>query len=370
MLGATVRIATLMGIPVKVHWTFAFFFVWVIYIAQRMGLDMAATFRLCGFTIVLFFCVVLHELGHARMASRFGVRTLDIIISPIGGIARLMRIPEKPREELLIALAGPAVNLVIASVLFILLHFFTAQGIDIVGDPAKLIEEPSNFLPFLFIINLALIAFNLVPAFPMDGGRVFRSLLAMRTNRVRATKWAARVGHIIAVGFVAFGFWQGDFVLAFIGIFVLVSASGEYRSVKRESMLEEGTVKEVVRHQYTALDANDPLQKAHDLSRAGGERDFLVRDAWGGILGVLHAEFIEAARKDDHLHQPIHTYLSSSFEVVTPDVNLRNLVTIFQEKGYSIVPVQHAGEMIGVVDRNGLTQYVKKTPKLWAYKNS
>lgn len=363
----SVQLATIFGIPIKVHWTFTFFLFWVIFIAQRMGLDLTGTVRLCGFTMVLFVCVILHELGHAQMAARFGVKTKDIIISPIGGIARLLKIPDRPREELLIALAGPAVNVVIAILLYTSLTLFTTQGVDIVGNPAKLIEVPSNFLPFLFLINIALVVFNMVPAFPMDGGRVLRALLSMKFGREAATRWAARLGHVLAIGFLIFGFWKSDFVLAFIGVFVMISASNEYRSIKREDQLTKGSVADVLRASFTMLNVHDPVSKAADLDEVGVERDFLVSDQWGILRGVLHREFIEEARKQSDLAAPIASYLSSHYETVGIDLNLKKLLLIFQEQGYSIVPVQQSGQMVGVVDRDSLNKFLQKTPKLWSF---
>lgn len=368
-MGQSVKIATLFGIPVKVHWTFAFFFVWIAYIGNQMGMDMAGIARLCGFAIVMFFCVVLHELGHSLTAARYGVETKDIIISPIGGIARLLKIPEKPLQELLIAVAGPAVNLVIAALLFAGLALWGEQGVGLVGDPDKIFELANNFLPALFWLNLALIVFNMIPAFPMDGGRVFRALLAMRMDRAKATRVAGRVGQFIAVGFAIYGVVSGDFLLVFIGAFVFISAANEFRHVNADQRLVEGKVADILRGEYTSMFLTDPISRAIEQVREGLEKDFLVFDSWGSLQGVLHEEFIREAEKQQEKGQEVRHYLSQHYESVGVNLDLKKLLQIFQKQGYSIIPVYQADEMVGVVDRNGLTKYINSTPKLWTLKN-
>jgi len=368
-MGQSVKIATLFEIPIKVHWTFAFFFVWIAYIGNQMGMDMAGIARLCGFAIVMFFCVVLHELGHSLTAARYGVKTKDIIISPIGGIARLLRIPEKPMQELLIAVAGPAVNLVIAGLLFVGLYFLGQQGVGLVGNPEKIFEQSSNFMPALFWLNLALIVFNMIPAFPMDGGRVFRALLAMRMDRGKATRVAGRVGQLISIGFAIYGIVSGDFLLVFIGAFVFISAANEFRHVNADQRLVQGKVADILRGEYTSLKLSDPISLAINKVREGLEKDFLVFDSWGSLRGVLHEEFIREAEKQQENSQEIRHYLSQHYESVGPNLDLKNLLQIFQRQGYSIIPVYQADEMVGVVDRSGLTKYLNSTPKLWTLRN-
>ncbi len=369
MLGQSVKIATLFNIPLKVHWTFAFFFVWIAYIGYQMGMDMAGIATLCGFAIVMFFCVVLHELGHSLTAAHYGVTTKDIIISPIGGVARLSKIPEKPMQELLIAIAGPAVNLVIAVLLFVGLSLFGNQGVGLIGDPDKIFELPSNFLPALFWLNMALIVFNMIPAFPMDGGRVFRALLAMRLDRARATRIAGRVGQLIAISFAFYGFASGDYLLIFIGAFVFISAANESRHVHADQRLVKGKVSDILRGEYTTMLLSDPISHAIEKVREGLEKDFLVFDAWGSLRGVLHEEFIREAEKQAENGQEVRHYLSQHYESVGPNLDLKQLLQIFQRQGYSIIPVYHADQMVGVVDRKGLTQFLNSTPKLWTLKN-
>ena len=166
-----------------------------------------------------------HEFGHALSAKYYGVHTRDITLSPIGGLARLDRLPDKPFQEFVIALAGPLVNAVIALILGLGMYLFTSQGVQIISlDFFSAINNSDDFLPLLFWMNLMLVGFNLVPAFPMDGGRVFRSLLSMQVGRQRATRIATRLGQIIAILFVGASFFWG-FTLALIGVFVFFMAA-------------------------------------------------------------------------------------------------------------------------------------------------
>ncbi|WP_243664001.1 site-2 protease family protein [Rhodothermus marinus] len=199
MKGA-LRIGRIAGIDIFLHWTFGLLIagIFAFYLLHGVGVQAA----LAGVVLVLvvFGCVVLHELGHALMARRFGVPTRDITLYPIGGVARLQRIPEEPIQEFWIAVAGPAVNLVIATVLALVLW-----GVGGSFDPNALVQPRLHFLTSLMWINLLLVGFNMLPAFPMDGGRVLRALLALRMNYVRATQIAASIGQGMAVLFGLFG---------------------------------------------------------------------------------------------------------------------------------------------------------------------
>lgn len=365
MMDKAFNIAKIAGIPLRIHWTFGFFFVWIAYVGSKAGMDSIGIYRLCGFAVILFVCVVLHELGHALTARKYGVHTKDIIISPIGGVARLYKIPELPKHELIIAIAGPAVNLVIAIILGVFLTLFREKGVWPVGDPTRIFNYSENFLPALFWLNFFLIIFNLLPAFPMDGGRIFRSLLAMRLGRTKATRIASRLGQIIAVGFFIYGILQSDFILAFIGVFVFVSAANEFRMVYADMILNQGMAADVVRSKYTTLSVNASIAEAIQLKDAGLEKDFMVVDAWGQPVGVLHEEFIDAAIRNKETNVPVAEYLSPSFERVPHTLGLKQLFQLFQQKGYSIIPVYQTGNLIGVVDRKSLNEFLQTKTSIW-----
>lgn len=215
------KIAEIAGIGIYVHATFLIIVAWVAFQAWAAVGTVSAVVTGVVFILALFACVVLHELGHALAARRYGIRTRDIILLPIGGVARLERMPDKPMQELVVALAGPAVNVAIAAGLWLWLSFtgalVPASRLGILGGP---------FLERLMAVNILLIVFNLLPAFPMDGGRVLRALLAMRFGALRATRWAARVGRTMAVLFAILGIFTNPFLL-FIALFVWTGATQE-----------------------------------------------------------------------------------------------------------------------------------------------
>jgi len=223
------RIARIAGIDVKIHITFLLLLAYFGVTDWRDGGAFQGILSM-AFILLLFLCVLLHEFGHAMAGRHYGIRTPDITLLPIGGVARMQGGLQKPWQEFVIAVSGPAVNVVIAGVLWVVLLLFP----DLV-DPKHPIS--SQILPNLMMINLALVMFNMIPAFPMDGGRVLRALLAMKLNYLKATKIAARTGQVLAVGFVIVGLgW--DPMLLFIGLFVFTAAREELNDVIFREQIE------------------------------------------------------------------------------------------------------------------------------------
>jgi len=227
------RLGRLFNIETSIHWSFWLLIVWVLLDASSKG-GLASGIAACGFLLAVFGCVYLHELGHAFAAKRYGIRTLDITILPIGGLARLERIPEIASQELWISLAGPAVNVVIAVALgiglFLRGELAHLRGLDVFRQ---------NFLEQLIVINLILAIFNMFPALPMDGGRVLRSLLQLRMKRLRATEIAARVSRYLAFFLIVVGLFKG-WTLCLIGIFVLISGFQELMVVRMQAWRDSG----------------------------------------------------------------------------------------------------------------------------------
>jgi Zn-dependent protease len=217
----SIKFARVAGIDLKIHFTFLLFLIWIGFTYLSIGGVPAARNGVL-FILLLFGCVLLHELGHALTAQTFDIRTTDITLLPIGGVARLERIPEEPKQELLIAIAGPLVNVVIA----FLLIFYLGRRASM-SDFEDLNTPRVAMLSKLASVNIGLVLFNLIPAFPMDGGRILRSILAMRTNYVRATEIAARIGQALAVVFGIIGFFLRNFFLVFIAFFVYTGAAQE-----------------------------------------------------------------------------------------------------------------------------------------------
>lgn len=209
------------GIDVHIHWSFWLLIVfYLISVTSDRGL--LAGLTAVGFVLAVFVCVALHEFGHAGAAGYFGIRTIDITLLPIGGVARLKNLPEKPYQELVVALAGPAVNFVIAGLLLPLVMFGQLSVERVSESVAEL-----SFIEQLLAANLILAIFNLLPAFPMDGGRVLRSLLAMRMEHLRATEIAARVGRWMSLLFLLLGLVNFQFGLILLALFIFVAGTAE-----------------------------------------------------------------------------------------------------------------------------------------------
>jgi stage IV sporulation protein FB len=213
------RIARIAGIDVRIHITFLLlpaYFGFVEWRAAGPGAAAQSVF----FILLLFCCVLLHEFGHALAGRRYGIRTPDITLLPIGGVARMLAIPDKPTQEFVIAVAGPAVNVAIAAILAPVLYFTGGVFSGPLTDTRLLLHN-------LLLVNLGLVAFNMIPAFPMDGGRVLRSLLAMRWSWIRATRIAARTGQAIAILFALAALWRENPILLLIAFFVFSGARQE-----------------------------------------------------------------------------------------------------------------------------------------------
>lgn len=225
------KLGTIRGIGVHIHWTFWLLMIFYTLSAMSAG-GMAAGLYTALFVSLVFVCVVAHEFGHALAAAAFGIPTHDITLLPIGGVARLERMPQNPKQELVIALAGPAVNVVIALVLFAVQAVTPLPSMP--GNAWMLFD--GSLLHNVMAANVILVLFNMLPAFPMDGGRVVRSLLAMRTSHLRATEIAARLGRWMSIGFVLWGLINGQLELLLVGLFVFLAGTGELLEARRRAM--------------------------------------------------------------------------------------------------------------------------------------
>lgn len=226
------NLGTYANIPVKIHWTFGFLLLFVLFTAYDNQLDLTTSISFLGYILIVFFCVTLHEYGHALMGRRFGVHTGEILLTPIGGIAKMSQMTMIPKHEFLIALAGPLVNVVISSVLGFIIYFFLDAQFLPLTDDYSIFTDPRDLLRMVFLVNIILCIFNLIPAYPMDGGRVLRSLIAMKTDYYKATIIATYIGMILALGFVVLGIFMEHPTLGFIGVFIFFMANKERKFTK------------------------------------------------------------------------------------------------------------------------------------------
>jgi Zn-dependent protease len=353
------HIGTFAGIPVKIHWTFGFTVILIMYIGFQDQLSLHGYFWLAMTVISLFTCVVLHEYGHALTARKYGIKTTDILLTPIGGIARLRGMPQKPIQEFLIAIAGPLVNVALMLISGLYLYFAIDQTSSELLEDLIIIDSFSELVVYLFFLNFMLFAFNLVPAFPMDGGRILRSLLSLKMERIKATRIASITGRVIAVVFVIIAIVYRQFSLGFIGVFVFIMAQREFKMVEIEDRIKKAKVGQIMRTDYSLFYGIQSIQDVMDKYKEGKEGSFIVFNHMNQVEGVIHEYFLKNLPDDFHGSDSIRKILSVRFEFVTPDLSLDSLFKIMQEKGYSIVPVIFNDKIIGVVDRQDVMSYVK-----------
>lgn len=349
-------LGSLSGIRVYIHWSFTLLLAYVIYVGWQQGSPWADTLFYLALILTVFGCVTLHELGHALAARRYGIATQQIVLSPLGGVAFLEGMPERPLHELIVAIAGPAVNIVIALLLGAILSL---------GGINWQTYETGNlsiqfFLLNLFFINLTLVAFNAIPAFPMDGGRVLRAILSMRLGKFRATRIAAIVGQLFAVLFVLAGiFWLDSPVLPFIGLFIFLGATTELRQVTSDSALANYLVQPFIRTQYTPMFSHNTLDYALKKMLSSSERNFLVFDLNGTITGTLSYSDLWNAAKKKQLNLPIKAVMNTDIVLITPDTPLKNAYAYMNATKTELLPVMQNDVVVGVLDLRNMVDLIR-----------
>jgi Zn-dependent protease len=238
------KVAKIRGIDVRIHWTFWVLILFYLFSVSRSA-GLVGGVTAVAFIVSVFFCVLLHEFGHALAAEWYGIPTRDITLLPIGGVARLERMPEKPVQELVVALAGPAVNVIIA----VLLVFPIALGV-LSSTAAPVVSLGTSFFVQLLMVNIILVCFNMLPAFPMDGGRVLRSLLAIRLGHLRATQIAARLGRWMALSLGIWAILSGNIMLLLLAVFVFIAGTAELMQVKMRSWQTQSELQLGREHQF------------------------------------------------------------------------------------------------------------------------
>ncbi len=364
----SIRIAAIKGIEIKVHLTFLFIILWAaIEGATGIGGGLrGAIFGIVSITL-LFFCVVLHELGHSFQALRYKVRVRNITLLPIGGVAQMESIPEKPGQELAISLAGPAVNFAIAGLLAPLaLWVLGTQIAAYLGQPAYLLSDTGQrvlswvldglfygtdwkaLIFYLLSMNVSLGAFNLIPAFPMDGGRVLRALLALRLDYLRATRIAVNVGRGLAVLLGVAGLIFFQFPLVLIAVFIFAGGSYERQMVEVKKALQGLQVRQAVTRQLRVVTPATPLAQILDLIFHGYQSNFpVVEDCQ--LVGILTREDILTTLRERGPNVPVGQVMRTGFPVVNLSDSLLHVQQLIAKSGVKAVPVVEDGIFRGLI---------------------
>ena len=345
------KLGTFAGIDVFVHATFLLLIAWIGYSYWLQYGTLAKVAEGILFILALFLCVVLHEYGHALTARRYGIKTRDITLYPIGGVARLERLPDKPIEELWVALMGPAVNVVIAVLLFVYLYVTRGQAPTLALNVAS-----GSFLERLMVVNVSLVLFNLIPAFPMDGGRVLRALLAMRMDYVRATQIAANIGQGVAFLFGLIGLFSNPFLL-FIALFVWIGASQEASMVQMRNSISGIPVTHAMQTNFETLSPSDRLDRVVSLILAGSQQDFPVVED-GQFVGVLTRDDFIRALSERGQNAPVADVIRRNVPSVDSHEMVESALMRLQESGAKTLPVMHRGRFVGLVTSENITEFL------------
>lgn len=370
----SIKLFRVRGIDVKVHLTFALILIWAAYRwsgSTGAGLQ-GALFGVVA-TLLLFAAVTLHELGHSFQALKYGVKVRDITLLPMGGLAQMEEMPEKPKQELAIALAGPLVNFAIAALLIGLGVLLQIQAVLTLPELYRSLGEANwaGLLAYLTSANLMLGLFNLIPAFPMDGGRVLRALLAMKLDYGKATAIAARIGQGLALLLGLWGFTSGSYTLVLIAIFIWMGAGGEGKHNQVKDVLSEMTVGRAMTRSPHTLRANDLLSRAVELTLSTLQSDFPVME-WGSnkVAGLLGEADVLRGLKSHGETAPVREVMRSTFPTARPDDPLFKAQQAMVAGRVRAVPVIDAtGQLVGLLtadDINEAYRLLLASPKLAA----
>jgi Zn-dependent protease/CBS domain-containing protein len=350
-MGGSFKIGRAFGIDVKIHWTFFLLLAFFGYAGYQGSGSFLSALVTVGIIVALFVCVVLHEFGHALVAQRLGIETADITILPIGGLARLKSLPERPWDEVKIAIAGPLVNVVLAPIFFGIALLLGGN----VMAPANILEgvqSAGQVFSYLGLINVALVLFNLIPAFPMDGGRVLRGLLATRLGAVRATDISSAVGQFFAIAFFLIGLLGGNFILALIAVFIFFGASGEAQIVRQRELTRGLDVSDVMgtRPRLETVSPYHTFGQVLDLVLHGYQEDFPVVDESGNLVGMITRNEIMAAAHSPERYSSVRDLMKTDFPKLSPGADLfTEGARILQESGLRALPVVRTGELVGML---------------------
>ena len=360
------KLGNIAGIDVFLHWTFSLLILYIIYINYKAGQNIVQIAWSVLFIIFVFATVLLHELGHAITAKKFNIKTNDITLLPIGGVASLEKLPEKPSEELMVAFAGPMVNITLALLLSFFIHY-PNNSEEMIAQLSGGING-NNFLLNFFLVNIVLALFNLIPAFPMDGGRMLRAILSYKLKRNVATKIAARIGQIVAIGFIVLGFSHNPFLI-FIGIFVIMAAQIETNYAESKYLLKGYKVRDILMKQNPTIDCNETLDTAVKLMVDSQNKYFLVTKN-GILLGTLNRDQIIEGLSKKEEEASLSSIIDKNLIYLEANTLLEDVFELIYKHRSTLMLVIEDNRFIGTLDMENLLEFILvnevKTKKIHA----
>lgn len=354
----SIHLVTIAGTQIRIHVTFFLLIAFIWFTTGRAQGQEAAIWTTV-FVLALFLCVLLHEFGHVVAARRYGIRTPEITILPIGGVAHLERMPRRPMHELVVALAGPLVNVIIAGVLYAALSF-TQPPLSL--ERLLSIDSPAAFFAALMVINIWLVIFNMIPAFPMDGGRVLRALLAARLDYGRATTIAATIGQGLALIGGLLGFMWVHPLLILLSIFIFLGAGQEAAAARLQASTDGVPVSHAMMTRFRTLHRGHTLGDVVNFLLEGSQTDFPVVDETGALRGMLMRGDAVAALAEHGRDHPVTAVMVDcpKGELITPDLSLTHALEILHASPCNSIPVLTAEDqrLVGLLTRENIGEMI------------
>ncbi|RXJ49446.1 site-2 protease family protein [Gelidibacter gilvus] len=360
-MSANLKLGKYYGTEIQLHWTFFLLTVWIVLSEVLSGASVDRVLFNLQFVLAVMICVLLHEMGHLLAARKFGIKTTKMVLLPVGGISTVDKTTESPKEELLITLAGPLVNIIIAGILFFAIPVSDYIGYNFL-EYFTLLNEFSfkNFLFFLFIVNITLAVFNLIPAFPLDGGRILRAVLDFKFSRVTATRIATTISHVIAIFLLLTGLLFNP-ILLFLSLFLLIGSFSENQVVHQIDLLKGYLVRDAMLKNITVFDPKETMEDVIRVILRGSETNFVVVKN-KKIVGLLyHKDIIENSNKRSLLVQEVMT---TNFKTMETKEELSVAYRLMQEETHPFFPVTEKNELVGAIDFDNLHEFLLMEDRL------
>jgi Zn-dependent protease/CBS domain-containing protein len=350
-MGGSFKIGRVSGIDVRVHWTFFLLLAFFAFIGYQASGSPLGALTAIAVIVALFICVLLHEFGHSLVAQRLGLKIHSITLLPIGGVSNLESLPEKPADEVKITVAGPLVNVVLAPVFFGVGLLFGALP-RVPADLFTGIGSVGQFFFYLGYLNVVLALFNLIPAFPLDGGRILRALLATRLGALRATEISSVVGQLFAVAFFLIGLLGGNFLLALVAVFIYFGATGEAQMVRQQEKTRGLSVSDVMgtKPRTETVTPSHTFGQVLDSVIHGYQEDFPVVDENGKLVGMITRNEIMRAAHSPERYSSVRDLMKTNVPTISPQADLfEDGLRILQQSGLRALPVTENGELVGML---------------------
>jgi Zn-dependent protease/CBS domain-containing protein len=350
-MGGSFTIGKFSGIEVRVHWTFLLLLAFFAFTGYQASGSLLGALTATAVIVALFICVLLHEFGHSLVAQRLGLEIHSITLLPIGGVSNLESLPEKPSDELKITLAGPLVNVVLAPIFFGV-GLLLGAAPRIPADLFTGIGSVGQFLFYLGYLNVVLAVFNLIPAFPLDGGRILRALLATRLGALRATEVSSIVGQLFAVAFFLIGLLGGNILLALVAVFIFFGATGEAQMVRQREQTRGLRVSDVMgtKPRTETVTPYHTFGQVLDSVIHGYQEDFPVVDENGELVGMITREEIMAAAHSPQRYSSVRELMKTNVPTISSEADLfEEGLPILQHSGLRALPVTENGELVGML---------------------